>query len=180
MEPTLGETYLRSALARIRYYKDLAEKTFAQLEEKDLFHQPNAQSNSIAIIIQHMSGNMLSRFTDFLTADGEKAWRNRDREFDPDPQYSTRGELLAYWEKGWACMLDAIGALREEDLLKTVYIRAEPLSVIDAINRQLAHHPHHVGQIVYIGKLIRNDSWRSLSIPRGASDQFNQQMQAKS
>jgi len=180
MEPSLGITYLKSAIARIRYYKELAEKTFAQLEEKDFFHQPNTQSNSVAIIIQHMSGNMLSRFTRFLTEDGEKAWRNRDREFDPDPQFGTREELLAYWEKGWACMLDAIGSLREDDLLKTVYIRAEPLSVVDAINRQLAHHPHHVGQIVYIGKLIRNESWKSLSIPRGSSEQYNQQIQGKS
>jgi hypothetical protein len=179
MSESLGQVYLQSACKRMLTYKELADKTFAQLEEKDFYFQPNTQSNSIAIIIQHVSGNMLSRWTHFLTEDGEKSWRDRDKEFESDPQFHTRQELLGYWEKGWTCMMDALGSLKEEDLLRTIHIRNEPLSAIDAINRQLAHYPHHVGQILYIGKLIKNEAWKSLSIPKGKSQQFNRQMQAK-
>jgi len=158
-------------------YKELGDKTFAQLEEKDFSYCPNAESNSIAIIIQHMSGNMLSRWTNFLTEDGEKAGRDREKEFS-EPSLN-RDQLLALWEKGWACLLDALLSLKEADLLKTIHIRHEPLYAIDAINRQLAHYPHHVGQIVYIGKMIRGKDWQSLSIPKGASGQFNQQMKER-
>ncbi len=179
MSPTLGHVYLQSVIKRMLTYKELGDKTFAQLEEKDFHFKPNESSNSIAIIIQHMSGNMLSRWTDFLTEDGEKTWRDRDREFEPEPQFRSREQLIGYWEKGWACMLDTLRSLKEEDLLKTINIRNEPLIVIDAINRQLAHYPHHVGQILYIGKLIKDGAWKSLSIPRGQSQQFNQEMQGK-
>jgi len=161
-------------MKRLLTYKELGDKTFAQLEEKDFSYRFNAESNSIAIIIQHMSGNMLSRWTNFLTEDGEKSWRDRDTEFDP--QSLSRSQLIELWEKGWNCLMDTLRSLEEDDLLKTIHIRHEPLIAIDAINRQLAHYPHHVGQIVYIGKLIKNGSWTSLSIPKGASEHFNEQM----
>ncbi len=170
--------FLQSAVKRLAYYKELGEKTFAQLTDAELNHQPNEASNSIAIIIRHMAGNMLSRMTDFLTSDGEKEWRNRDSEFEE--QRMSRQELMAYWEKGWNCCLGAISSLKEEDLLKTIRIRNEGMSVIDAINRQLAHYPYHVGQIVYIGRLVRDKDWQNLSIPKGQSEQFNKEMNAKS
>src|SRR5882757_2954933 len=174
MNKTLGEIYLESVVKRLLTYKTLGEGTFAQLEEKDFYFTPGAGSNSIAVIIGHMSGNMMSRWTNFLTEDGEKAGRDREKEFS-EPSLN-RDQLLALWEKGWACLLDALLSLKETDLLKTIHIRHEPLYAIDAINRQLAHYPHHVGQIVYIGKMIRGKDWQSLSIPKGASGQFNQQM----
>lgn len=171
---SLGQVYLESVIKRLLSYKKLGEQTFAQLEEKDFYFQPNEESNSIAVIIQHMSGNMLSRWTNFLEEDGEKSWRNRDTEFNT--QSYSQAQLLELWEKGWACLQNTLQSLQEEDLLKTIYIRSEPLFAIDAINRQLAHYPHHVGQIVYIGKLIKNTGWKSLSIPRGQSEDFNKQM----
>ncbi|MBL7757744.1 MAG: DUF1572 family protein, partial [Chitinophagaceae bacterium] len=128
---------------------------------------------SIAVIMQHMSGNMLSRWTDFLTSDGEKEWRNRDAEFGQ--LHYSRAELMALWQKGWDCYLRSLESLTEEDLLKTVTIRQEPLGVIDAINRQLAHYPYHVGQIVYIGRMIKDQQWKNLSIAPGASQAYNVQ-----
>lgn len=169
--PTLGSVYLESTITRLAYYKQLAERTFAQLADADFHVQPNAASNSIAVIVQHMSGNMLSRWTNVLTEDGEKAWRHRDDEFEPHG--ATRAEILAAWERGWQCCLDSLRSLREDDLLKTIYIRQEPLLLVDAINRQLAHYPHHVGQILYVGKIIRGDAWTSLSIPKGQSEAYN-------
>lgn len=175
MNDTLGQVYLESVVKRLLTYKTLGDRTFAQLEEKDFYFTPGSPvSNSIAVIIGHMSGNMMSRWTNFLTEDGEKEGRDREKEFST-PSLS-RDQLLELWEKGWACLLDALLSLKEEDLLKTILIRHEPLYAIDAINRQLAHYPHHVGQIVYIGKMIRDRDWQSLSIPKGASGQFNQQM----
>ena len=161
---SLGNTYLESVINRLIGYRQLAEKTFAQLEEKDFHFQPNENSNSIAIIIQHMSGNMLSRWTNFLTEDGEKTWRARDDEFDE--QQFNREQLLNAWDKGWDCLLQSLRSLTEDDLLKTVYIRNEPLSAIDAINRQLAHYPYHIGQILYVGKIIKDDKWINLSVPK--------------
>ncbi len=172
-----ANTFLRSAIKRLNYYKELGDKTFAQLTDADFHFQPNAESNSIAIIIQHMAGNMLSRFTDLLTSDGEKEWRNRDNEFEE--QNLSKQQLIELWEKGWHCCLDALASLTEDDLLKTIYIRNEGLSVIDAINRQLAHYPYHVGQVIYIARIIKNGDWQNLSIPKGRSVQFNQQMKAK-
>jgi hypothetical protein len=163
--------YLTTVITRLKYYKSLGEKTFAQLEEKDFFWQPDAASNSIAVIIQHMSGNMLSRWTNFLTEDGEKPWRERDHEFETHD--NTRQQLLEVWEKGWTCFLDALDALKEEDLAKNVTIRGESLTVIDAINRQLAHYPYHIGQIVYLGRMIKKTAWQNLSIPVGGSAQYN-------
>jgi hypothetical protein len=177
MNKTIGEVYLDSVVKRLLTYKTLGEKTFEQLEEKDFYYAPGSASNSIAIIIQHMSGNMMSRWTHFLTEDGEKEGRDREKEFSA-PSLS-RDQLLGLWEKGWSCLLDALLSLQGEDLMKTIHIRHEPLFAIDAINRQLAHYPHHVGQIVYIGKMIKDKEWQSLSIPKGASAQFNQHMQER-
>lgn len=168
---SLGSTYLQTAIKRLRYYKGLGEKTLDQLTEAELHYTPNATSNSIAVIVQHMAGNMLSRWTNFLTEDGEKPWRQRDEEFEVHNY--TKQQLLEMWEKGWNCFLDALTSLNEDDLLKTIYIREEPLLVIDAINRQLAHYPYHVGQIIYIGKLIKNSGWQSLSIEKGKSEDYN-------
>ena len=171
---SLGNIFLASAISRVKYYKILTEKTFGQLEDRDFHYQPDPQSNSIAIIIQHMSGNMLSRWTGFLTEDGEKNWRNRDKEFNS--RELSRAQLMEIWEKGWNCFIDALQSLKEEDLLKTIHIRTESLIAIDAINRQIAHYPYHVGQIVYIGKLLRGSKWQSLSIAKGKSDDYNRMM----
>lgn len=173
----LANEYIQSVLKRILYYKELADKSFAVLSESDFYIQPNPESNSIAIIIQHMAGNMLSRWTDFLTSDGEKEWRNRDAEFEN--QQLSKSELIAYWEKGWTCLRDALEVLTENDLQATIHIRSEALTVVDAINRQLAHYPYHVGQIVYLARMIRGNEWVSLSIPKGNSAQFNQDMEHK-
>lgn len=171
MSISFATEYLSCTIKRLRYYKLLGDKTFEQLEEPDFLYQPNAASNSIAVIIQHLHGNMLSRWTNFLTEDGEKEWRKRDSEFGV--YQHSKATLLDLWEKGWACFLDALASLKEEDLLKTITIRKEPLIVIDAINRQLAHYPYHVGQIVYIGRMIKDQQWRSLSIEPGQSQQYN-------
>ena len=168
----IGKEYLQTIIRRLKYYKDLAEKAFEQFDEKDFHYQPNEESNSVAIIVQHIAGNMHSRFTNFLTEDGEKEWRQRDDEFEIH-NYS-RQQVIDLWEKGWKCFLDALEYLNEDDLLKTIYIRKESLTVIDAINRQLAHYPHHIGQILYIGKLIKGEKWKNLSIPKGRSQQYNQ------
>ena len=164
MSESIGHTYLQTAIRWFRYYRELAEKTFAQLSNDDFHFKPQEESNSIAIIIQHMSGNMISRWTNFLTEDGEKPWRARDEEFEVH-QYS-REQLIEIWNSGWTCFFSALESLQENDLLKIIYIRQEPLSVLDAINRQLAHYPHHVGQIVYIGKLVKGSNWTNLSIEK--------------
>lgn len=173
----LGEEYLATVIRRLKYYKQLGEKTFEQLDEKDFHWQPSSESNSIAVIIQHVSGNMLSRWTNFLTEDGEKEWRERDDEFEIH-QYSRR-QLMEIWNKGWDCLFDTLNSLKPDDLVKTVYIRKEQLSAVDAINRQLAHYPYHIGQILYIGRMIKNESWKNLSIPKGTSQQYNQDTQPK-
>ena len=174
---SLGAIYLDSAIKRLLSYKTLGEKTFAQLDENDFHYAPNPESNSISVIIRHLHGNMLSRWTNFLTEDGEKEDRNRDTEFTPPP--IGKDALIALWDQGWNCLLTTLRSLKEDDLGKTITIRHEPLIAIDAINRQLAHYPHHVGQIVYIGKMIRNEKWQNLSIPKGASGDFNQKMKTQ-
>ncbi len=173
----LGTEFLKSAIKRLSYYKDLGDKTFEQLNDADFHFQPNEESNSIAIIVQHIAGNMLSRWTDFLTTHGEKEWRYRDTEFEE--QHLTKQQLLEFWQKGWYCCLHTLNSLTEEDLLKTIYIRSEGLLAVDAINRQLAHYPYHVGQITYLAKIIKNKDWQTLSIAKNNSEQFNRQMQAK-
>ena len=168
---SLGKEYLITVIKRLKYYKDLGEKTFEQLDDQDLHYLPTSESNSIAIIVQHLVGNMLSRFTNFLTEDGEKEWRQRDDEFEVH-DYSKQ-QVIDLWNKGWECVLTALESLTENDLETIIYIRQEPLSVIDAVNRQLAHYPYHIGQIVFIGRMIRNKDWKSLSIPKGQSQQYN-------
>jgi len=168
---SLGKEMLQSAVRRMKYYKDLGDKTMEQLNEWDFHYQPNDESNSIAIIIRHLAGNMLSRWTDFLSEDGEKEWRNRDAEFEPDRQ--SRKELTEIWEKGWDCFLSALSSLKKKDLKKKITIRQEELTVVDAINRQLAHYPYHVGQMIYIARIIKNKNWKNLSIPKGQSQAYN-------
>jgi uncharacterized damage-inducible protein DinB len=164
--------YLSDAIGQFEYYKMLGDKTFAQLSDEQLFWQANADSNSIATIVKHLWGNMLSRWTDFLDSDGEKEWRNREAEFDND--ILSRAEMLEKWEAGWACLLNALRSLSEADLEeRTIYIRNQGHTVTQAINRQLAHYPYHVGQIVFLGKLCCDGNWHSLSIPRGGSQAFN-------
>lgn len=174
---SLATEFLSSAVKRLLYYKELGDKTLAMLETKDCHYAPNEESNSIAVIIQHMSGNMISRWTDFLTTDGEKEWRKRDEEFEI--KALSKEQLIELWEKGWACCISALKDLKEDDLIKTIYIRGEGLIVMDAINRQQAHYPYHVGQIVYIAKMIMGHRWESLSIPRNRSEAFNIAMQVK-
>lgn len=175
---SLGKEYITSVIKRLKYYKELGDKTFDQLSnDEDLHFRPNDESNSIAQMIQHMAGNMISRWTDLLTTDGEKKWRDRDAEFEIND--TGRQALKAYWEKGWDCCLSTLEGLCEDDLLKTIHIRGEALLVVDAINRQLAHYPYHVGQIIYLAKIIQNEQWTSLSIPKGRSKQFNTGMKDK-
>lgn len=155
------------------YYKTVAEKAIDQLEEPQLFVSANEETNSIAIIIKHMVGNMLSRWTDFLTTDGEKEWRKRDAEFDSHFETNDKKELLQHWNKGWDCFFNAINDLKPEDLDKIIYIRNEGQTVVDAINRQLAHYPYHIGQIVFYAKMLKQDQWISLSIPKNSSQSYN-------
>ena len=171
----IGQTFLDSAIKRLNNYRLLGEQTFEQLTSEQMLIQPNEATNSIAIIIQHLHGNMKSRWTNFLTEDGEKSWRNRDKEFEL-PELD-KEQLIKLWDEGWNVLLQSIGLLSEMDLAKTITIRSEPLTVVDAINRQIAHYSYHVGQIVFLGKWIRNESWLSLSIPKKGSDAFNKKMQ---
>jgi hypothetical protein len=167
----MNTAYLESAKKQFEYYKMLGDKTIAQLPDDKLFWQYNDESNSIAIIVKHLSGNMLSRWTDFLTSDGEKQWRHRDAEFENDIQ--TKTELIQKWNQGWDCLFNALNSLTVEDLSKTIYIRNQGHSITEAINRQLAHYPYHVGQMAFIGKMICNEKWTSLSIPKGNSKSYN-------
>jgi hypothetical protein len=167
----MTKDYLESIKKQFEYYKLLGNKTFAQLEDNQLFWQYNEASNSIATIVKHLWGNMLSRWTDFLTTDGEKESRDRDAEFEND--IATREELLSKWDEGWDCLFKAIESLKVEDLEKIIYIRNQGHTVAEAINRQLAHYPYHVGQIVFIGKMICDEKWGPLSIPKGNSQQYN-------
>ena len=167
----MNNDFLNSSIKQFEYYKMLGEKTFDQVSEDQLFWQYNAESNSIAIIVKHLCGNMLSRWTDFLTSDGEKEWRQRDAEFENDVK--TKIELLEKWNQGWNCLFSALHALTEDDLTKIIYIRNQGHSVIEAINRQLAHYPYHIGQIVFIGKMMCDEKWNSLSIPKGNSTTYN-------
>jgi uncharacterized damage-inducible protein DinB len=170
----IEKIFLESALKRMRAYKKLAEDAMAQLSDGELFYRPNEYSNSIAQVVQHLSGNMRSRWTHFLTEDGEKTWRNRDSEFED--QEGNRDSLMQQWDSGWQVFLDTLDSLKEEDLVKIIHIRTEPLAVADAILRQLTHYPYHIGQIVYFAKVIRGESWKSLSIAKGKSEDFNREM----
>jgi hypothetical protein len=158
-------------------YKKLAERTIEQLNDEELFHQPDAESNSIAVIIKHLWGNMRSRWTNFLTEDGEKTWRHRDTEFEMD--WNDRTVLMEKWEEGWKYLFDALENLTENDLDKTVLIRNQPLTVYLAINRQIAHYASHVGQIIYVGKMIKQSNWKTLSTARGKSKELNEKLMGK-
>lgn len=169
--------YLESARTQFHHYKAIGERTFAQIPDDALFWQYNETSNSVAIIVKHMWGNMLSRWTDFLTTDGEKEWRQRDAEFDAD--IATKKEMLEKWEAGWACLFEALNTISEDDFTsKKITIRSEELSIVSAINRQLAHYAYHVGQIVFVGKMVSED-WSALSIPKGDSNAYNAAMFSK-
>lgn len=170
---TVSGNYLESLIRQLLYYKDLADKAMAQVPDEALVWQYNEESNSIAIIVQHMAGNMRSRFTDFLDSDGEKPWRDRDSEFES--RAWDREALLAQWERGWDCVLSAIRSLRDENLLRIVYIRNEGHTVLEALNRQLAHYPYHAGQIVYIARMYIGEGWQTLSIARNKSASYNRQ-----
>ena len=163
-------SYLKDSVEVLRYYKRLGERAIAQVPDDSLLATPDAESNSIAIIVKHLTGNMRSRFTDFLTTDGEKPDRKRDTEFETPPK--TRTELLAMWETGWQHVFNALAPLTEAQLSQKVYIRSEAHSVTQAINRQLAHYAYHVGQIVYLAKHFAGANWNALTVPRGKSEEF--------
>ncbi len=164
--------YLNSVIKQLNHFKSLADKTFDRLTDEELNRQYSKETNSIATIAKHISGNMLSRWTNMFTEDGEKTWRERDAEFEHE--FITKDKLISIWKKGWDCFFEAINALTEEDLERVIYIRNEPHTVVDAINRQMAHYPYHIGQMVLIGIQLKGPDWQSMSIPKGASDSFNE------
>lgn len=166
----IENNYLQSAIRLFKYYKSLADKAIERFPENKIHFQYNDDSNSLALLVRHMSGNMISRWTDFLTTDGEKPWRNRDSEFE-DPDWD-KAALVANWEKGWATLFIAIEPLTSEDLEKIVYIRNEGHTVMEAINRQIAHYAYHAGQIVFLAKAVTTE-WETLSIARNKSNDFN-------
>lgn len=165
--------YLNSTKELFRYYKQLGEGTFEQLTEEELFWQYSETNNSIAIIVNHLWGNMMSRWRNFLTEDGEKEWRKRDLEFED--VIKTKAQLEERWEAGWVCLFEALDSVNEENFDTTIYIRNMGHTIVEAVNRQLAHYAYHIGQIVFIGTLIKGEEWASLSIPRGKSTDYNQQ-----
>lgn len=165
------ESYLSSIIKQFDYYKSLGDKTFNQLTFDEMSWQSSEDANSIGIIVKHMVGNMLSRWTNFLTEDGEKSWRNRDDEFTGS--FTTKEEIIASWESGWHTLFKAIKPLNTSDLETIIFIRNEGHTVLEAINRQLAHYSYHIGQIVFLGKLLKGEDWQSLSIPKGKSSTYN-------
>lgn len=154
-------------IKRFQYYKELAEKTFQQVSDEQLFWQYNEESNSIGTLVKHLAGNMQSRWANFLTEDGEKDWRNRDLEFENDLQ--TKAEMLAIWDKGWLVLFEALNQIKDENWNHSISIRGEKITILDAVIRQLAHYPYHIGQIVFIGKMLKNEEWKTLSIPKNKS-----------
>jgi hypothetical protein len=178
MSDSFGQHYLDDAITTFKDYKALAEKAFGQLRAEEFFLAIDAEANSVAVIIKHMAGNMVSRWTDFLESDGEKPDRQRDLEF-VITKGTTHEDLLACWERGWACVFAAIEPLRPEDFERKVLIRGEEHSIIEAINRQLTHYAYHAGQIVFLAKHIRSAEWESLSIPRNRSAEFNTYLEEK-
>jgi uncharacterized damage-inducible protein DinB len=167
-------SYLEDSVTLFHYYKKLAEGAIAQVPDEQLFATLDEEMNSIAIIVKHIAGNARSRWTDFLTSDGEKPDRNRDTEFEDAPQ--TREELMKLWQEGWQCLFNALDPLSDSDLTRTVIIRGESHSVMQAINRQIAHYAYHCGQIVFLAKHLQHSNWKSLSVPRGKSAEFNKKV----
>lgn len=167
----MQSSYLSSVKKQFEYYKLLGDKTFVQLTEEQIFWTSSIEANSVAIVVKHIAGNMRSRWTNFLTEDGEKEWRDRDNEFINS--FTTKEEVIAYWEMGWQCLFNAINSLKDKDLESIVYIRNHGHTVTEAINRQLCHYAYHVGQIVFLGKLLLDDKWQTLSVAKGASKVYN-------
>lgn len=161
-------------ITRFKYYKSLGDKSFEQLSDEQMFWQFNEESNSIAVIVKHIAGNMLSRWTNFFTEDGEKSWRTRDDEFINT--FKNKEEVVDYWESGWRCLFEALEQINDNNLSHIIYIRGEAHSAMDAVFRQLAHYPYHIGQIVYIAKMMKNDHWKTLSIAKNKSQEFNNEM----
>jgi hypothetical protein len=166
-------SYLIGITKQFEYYKLLGDKTFEQLNEHDIHWQFNNDSNSITIIVKHIVGNMLSRWTNFLNEDGEKLWRHRESEFEDT--YISKSDMIADWKKGWQCLFDAIKPLNDDELERIIYIRNQGHTVSEAINRQLSHYAYHIGQLVFVGKMIKGEDWQSLSIPKGQSLLYNQE-----
>lgn len=171
MTTDVATHYLEEARRQLRGHKRMGEAAMIQLRDEDFFVTLDPESNSIAILVKHLAGNMRSRFTDFLTTDGEKPHRFRDREFEISPA-TTRTEVMAWWEEGWTCVFEAIHSLQPEDVMRTVTIRGEPHTVLQAVNRQIAHYAQHLGQIVFLAKHLRSSDWKTLSIPKGKSEEF--------
>ncbi|MFT4661293.1 MAG: hypothetical protein ACI8XB_001568 [Patiriisocius sp.] len=167
----MTKNYLNSINQSFQYYKLLGDQTFAQLSDEDFFYVPDANENSVAIIVKHLWGNLLSRWTNFLNEDGEKDWRKRDEEFVADIKDKT--ELLEKWNEGWTCLFEALSTINEDNFDNLVYIRNQGHTIVEACNRQLAHYAYHIGQIVFLGKMIKGNHWKSLSIPKGDSEKFN-------
>ncbi len=165
------ESYLQSAIKQFKYYKMLGDKSISQLPEEQIHWTPGEESNSIAVIVKHLRGNMLSRWTDFLSSDGEKIWRNRDDEFTDD--ILDKENLIKIWQEGWKCLFHALDKVTENDLETIVYIRNQGHTVVEAINRQLAHYSYHVGQIVYLARMIVGENWQTLTIGKGKSQEYN-------
>lgn len=165
------QSYIQSVQKQFTYYKSLGDKTFVQIDDAEIHWQFNDDSNSIAIITKHIVGNMLSRWTNFYTEDGEKEWRKRDTEFEDT--YTSKEEMVKAWNRGWDCLFNVTSVLKADDLQKIVYIRNEGHTVVEAINRQLCHYAFHTGQLVYIGKMLRGNDWKSLSIPKNKSSEYN-------
>lgn len=174
---SFSRNFIESAISEFQRYKALGDKTFSQLSDKEIHWQNGDFDNSVAIIAKHIAGNMLSRWTNFLTEDGEKSWRHRETEFEQPPE--TKAEMIAVWEKGWNCLFDTLNSLTEENFDRKIKIRNEDHSIIEAVHRQLAHYANHVGQIIYVGRMIRGKDWQSLSIPKGRSEAFNAKMFGK-
>ena len=164
MQNIINDIFLDSAKTSFLYYKKLGEKAITQLQPQQLFVLPGEESNSIAMIVQHLSGNMISRWTDFLITDGEKEWRKRDEEFEA--VLKTKEEVLQCWDAGWTCLFNTLNQLQPHQLMQIIYIRKEPHTVVEAINRQLAHYPYHVGQIIFYAKMLKQKDWENLSIPK--------------
>jgi uncharacterized damage-inducible protein DinB len=175
---SIERTYLEEVRKNFNGYKHLAEDALAQLNDQELFQLIDSEANSIAVIMKHIAGNARSRFTDFLTSDGEKPDRHRDQEFVIG-ECTTRAELTRWWEEGWQRVLSAIESLKPEDLQRTITIRSEPHTVVQALQRALAHYAYHVGQIVLLAKHARGPEWKTLSVPKGKSEEFNREMEAK-
>lgn len=170
------DSTLKNTIGVFEYYKTLGEKAMAQITDEALFHMPDEKSNSISVIVKHLHGNMLSRWTDFLTTDGEKEWRDRDSEFEETIE--TRDEVMKQWNEGWACVFNALNTLQPEDFGKTVYIRNMGQTVLEAIMRQMAHYAYHIGQIVYLARLFNEGDWKTLTIPKGGSAAYNKEKNA--